>query len=86
MYDSNLICPIVLASKAVLFNWKDSLQKDKLLNMLGIVARAAESVAPEEDEDGDGVGVSGAFFFWRYRLCKNEGLVDCWNQSRSAVH
>lgn len=26
-YDANLTCPIVLASKAVIFNWKDSLQK-----------------------------------------------------------
>jgi hypothetical protein len=58
-YDANLICPIVLASKAVLFNWKDSLQKDKLLNMLGIVARAAASVAPEEEDGGEG-GVDGA--------------------------
>lgn len=38
---------------------QDSLQKDKLLNMLGIVARAAANVAPEEDEDGSAVGVSG---------------------------
>jgi len=42
----------------VLFNWKDSLQKDKLLNMLGIVARAAASVAPEEEDGGEG-GVDG---------------------------
>ncbi len=44
--------------QAVLFNWKDSLQKDKLLNMLGIVARAAASVAPEEEDGGEG-GVDG---------------------------
>lgn len=52
-YDANLTCPIVLASKAVIFNWKDSLQKDKLLNMLGIVARAAANVAPDEEAEAD---------------------------------
>jgi hypothetical protein len=45
-------------SKAVLFNWKNSLMKDQILNMLGIVARAAASVAPDEDAGGEG-GVDG---------------------------
>ena len=44
-YDSKLICPILLTSKCVIFNWKGDLQKDLLLNALGIMARAAQNVA-----------------------------------------
>lgn len=36
-YDANLVCPILLTSKCVILNWKDSLQKDKILNHLGIM-------------------------------------------------
>lgn len=32
-YDANLVCPILLASKCVIFNWKDSLQKDRILQV-----------------------------------------------------
>lgn len=51
-YDANLVCPVLLASKCVIFNWKDSLQKDRLLNHLGIMAKAAENVQLENDERG----------------------------------
>ena len=51
-YDANLVCPVLLASKCVIFNWKDSLQKDRLLNHLGIMAKAAENVQLEKDENG----------------------------------
>lgn len=44
-YDSNLICPILLASKCVLFNWKGDLQKDHTLSTLGIMTRAAQNVS-----------------------------------------
>ncbi len=34
-YDATLVCPILLASKCVIFNWKGDLQKDDLLQILG---------------------------------------------------
>ncbi len=49
-YDSKLICPILLTSKCVIFNWKGDLQKDLVLNTLGIMARAAQNVAPDGTE------------------------------------
>lgn len=53
-YDANLVCPVVLTSRCVIFNWKDSLQRDRLLNLLAVMQRAAFNVATEEEEDGDG--------------------------------
>ena len=52
-YDANLICPILLVSKAVIFNWKDSMQKDKILNQLGILHKAAINVACEDESMSD---------------------------------
>lgn len=49
-YDTNLICPVLLVSKCVIFNWKDSMQKDKILNQLGILHRAAINVVAEDEE------------------------------------
>lgn len=46
-YDANLICPILLASKCVIFNWKGDMQKDAILNTLGIMCRAAQNVGVE---------------------------------------
>eukprot|EP01035_Chromulina_nebulosa_P018697 gene18697-24454_t len=43
-YDANLVCPILLVSKCVIFNWKGDLQKDHLLGTLGIMTRAAKNV------------------------------------------
>jgi hypothetical protein len=51
-YDANLVCPILLTSKCVILNWKDSLQKDKILNHLGIMHKAAINVAMEGGLDG----------------------------------
>jgi hypothetical protein len=44
-YDANLVCPILLASKCVIFNWKDSMQKDRILQLLGVMHKAAINVA-----------------------------------------
>lgn len=52
-YDANLVCPVVLTSRAVIFNWKDSLQRDRLLNLLAVMQRAAFNVATEEDDGGE---------------------------------
>ena len=46
-YDATLVCPILLASKCVIFNWKGDLQKDHILETLGIMTKAAKNVATE---------------------------------------
>lgn len=46
-YDAKLVCPILLASKCVVFNWKATLQKDQILTQLGIMTRAAKNVSNE---------------------------------------
>ena len=48
-YDSRLICPVLLASKAIIFNWKDSMQKDRILNQLSVLAEAAKSISDDAD-------------------------------------
>jgi hypothetical protein len=40
-YDARIACPVLLAAKCVLFNWRDSLQKDRILDLLGVMCRAA---------------------------------------------
>eukprot|EP01038_Epipyxis_sp_PR26KG_P015826 gene15826-21440_t len=44
-YDAKLICPILLVSKCIIFNWKGDLQKDHILSTLGIMTRAAQNVS-----------------------------------------
>ena len=46
-YDATLVCPILLASKCVIFNWKGDLQKDHILETLGIMTKAAANVGNE---------------------------------------
>lgn len=53
-YDANLVCPILLASKCVIFNWKGDLQKDHILSTLGIMTRAAKNVSLSEGELASG--------------------------------
>lgn len=55
-YDANLVCPVVLTSRCVLFNWKDSLQRDRVLNLLAVMQRAAYNVATEEEGGYGGPG------------------------------
>ncbi|TDH65057.1 hypothetical protein CCR75_000256 [Bremia lactucae] len=55
-YDSRLVSPVLLASKVVLFNWKDSLQADRMLNLLAVLARAAQGI---ELPDGANTKVFG---------------------------
>lgn len=65
-YDARLVCPVLLASKCIIFNWKDSVQKDKILNLLGVMTTAAEGVdlsaraegytQSHSDSDGDSGG------------------------------
>lgn len=35
---------MLLAAKCVVFNWRDSLQKDRMLDLLGVMCRAAASI------------------------------------------
>ncbi|KAF0710804.1 hypothetical protein As57867_005454, partial [Aphanomyces stellatus] len=49
-YDSRLVSPVLLASKVVIFNWKDSLQADRILNLLAVLAKAAQNVELAEGE------------------------------------
>lgn len=53
-YDANLVCPILLASKCVIFNWKGDLQKDHIISTLGIMSRAAKNVSLTEEELSSG--------------------------------
>ena len=55
-YDARIACPVLLAAKCVLFNWRDSLQKDRMLDLLGVMCRAATSV----QVGGDGSGSSSS--------------------------
>jgi len=55
-YDARIACPVLLAAKCVLFNWRDSLQKDRILDLLGVMCRAAASV----DVGGDGAPAAAA--------------------------
>lgn len=43
-YDSRLVSPVLMASKVVVFNWKDTLQADRILNLLAVLARAAQGI------------------------------------------
>lgn len=56
-YDAKLVCPVLLVSKCVIFNWKNTLQVDHILNQLGIMQRAAKNVA--EDISGSAEGGGG---------------------------
>ena len=60
-YDANLVCPILLASKCVIFNWKGDLQKDHIMSTLGIMTRAAKNVSLTEDELASGIDSNTLF-------------------------
>jgi hypothetical protein len=51
-YDARLVCPVLLTSKCVLFNWKNSFQKNSILNLLGVIANAAKEVAMATQDGG----------------------------------
>ena len=61
-YDANLVCPILLASKCVIFNWKGDLQKDHIMSTLGIMTRAAKNVSLTEDELASGIDSASQLF------------------------
>lgn len=44
-HDVSLAAPMLLCSKAVLFNWMGGLQKDAILNQLAVLTTAATRYA-----------------------------------------
>lgn len=66
--DSRLVSPVLLTSKIVIFNWKDSLQADRILNLLAVLARAAQGIELDED---DGIKVFG-----HLHLCVLLSILD----------
>jgi hypothetical protein len=93
-YDTNLICPVLLVSKCVIFNWKDSMQKDKILNQLGILHRAAINVVSEDDEAAAAAEEEGHKLFghlhlvfrdWQYEGSDEKSVFnDIFKDERSA--
>ena len=59
-YDIKLVTPALLFSKILIFNWKGGPQQDTMLDMLGVLANAAESIKlPGEDGSGGGAAAAG---------------------------
>ena len=83
-YDANLVCPILLTSKCVILNWKDSLQKDKILNHLGIMHKAAINVAMEGSLEGD-CDIHVLYFLWLDWIWSH-CLCFCLSLSLSLTH
>ncbi|OQR87881.1 hypothetical protein ACHHYP_07924 [Achlya hypogyna] len=75
--DSRLVSPVLLSSKVVIFNWKDSLQADRMLNLLAVLAKAAQNV---ELADGDDRKVFGhlhiIFRDWNFVNTTPEKVFD----------
>jgi hypothetical protein len=51
-YDTVLVSPVLLTSKVVVFNWKGGVERDTILNKLGVLAWAAKRIDPSGDDDG----------------------------------
>jgi hypothetical protein len=83
-----LVCPILLTSKCVLLNWMDSVQKDKILNHLGIMHKAAINVATEGDLGEEGEPIFGhlhiVFRDWRFQGDERSVMNDIFKEERSA--
>lgn len=75
-YDAELVCPILLASKSVIFNWKGDLQKDSLLQTLGIMCRAAKNVGDESSRSDIGSSTSRAPFGHLHIVFRDWQAVD----------
>jgi hypothetical protein len=60
-YDTALMCPILLTAKVVLFNWKGPVDRDTILNKLGVVAWVAQRV---KNNNKTAPSLQGAFCRW----------------------
>jgi hypothetical protein len=76
-YDARLVTPVLLMSKVVIFNWKDSLQKDAILNLLGVMIMAAEGIKLGEQQEGSGGGgESGPKFEHLHIVFRDWNFID----------
>lgn len=67
---------MLLASKVVLFNWKDSLQADRMLNLLAVLARAAQGIELAEGDNSKVFGHLHMYVHWHLLLyCGIESSV-----------
>jgi molybdopterin converting factor small subunit len=73
-YDATLVCPILLISKCVIFNWKGDLQKDHILETLGIMTKAASNVS---NSDGKGTSTSGPKFSHLHIVFRDWQAENC---------
>ena len=51
--DTKLVTPVLLTSKCVVFNWKDTVLKDRILNLLAVLAKAASGIHEAEGDNDD---------------------------------
>lgn len=55
----------------VIFNWKDSLQADRILNLLAVLARAAQGI---EVDKGRGKKVFGHLHMFVHQISTNGAI------------
>ena len=58
-YDARLASPVLVSSRVVIFNWKDALQRDRIIQALGVVVKAAANVDVGSGTDGGGARGGG---------------------------
>jgi hypothetical protein len=75
-YDARLITPVLLMSKVVIFNWKDSLQKDAILNLLGVMIMAAEGIKLGGQDESNGERDSGPKFEHLHIVFRDWNFID----------
>src|SRR5690606_14625838 len=86
-YDAKLVCPILLCSKSVIFNWKDSLQRDRMLKLLGVMQKAALSVDPSNESSTKIFGhLHIVFRDWQYEGTRESVYNTLFAKERSADH
>jgi hypothetical protein len=76
-YDARLICPALLASKCVIFNWKGDLQKDHILSTLGIMTRAAKNVRNDTTAANGSSAAANKPFGHLHIVFRDWQAVDC---------
>ena len=59
-YDIKLVTPALLFSKVLIFNWRGAPQPDMMIEMLGVLAAAAEAIELGGDDDSTSDGSGGA--------------------------
>jgi len=73
-YDVMLTAPLLLVSKATIFNWRGKMAKDEMLNKLGVLAQASRMVKPDGNAKGD-YRIFGPFATYRQALAYVNGMM-----------